>query len=135
MKSLLFTALLIIGTIQNSNGQCAIVYSSSDDVLAYAYCGKDDDPITKEECEGKANVECRSRGGSNCKTIYTGDKEGWCGVVIGYNEKFIRFWVAIDGMTGEKSVCESALMNHFRSKGGKEIKTPKVYIWYVKGHY
>ncbi len=74
MKNLVFIALLVIGTIQNSYGQCAIVYSSSDDVLAYAYRGKDDDPITKEECEAKANVDCKSRGGSNCKTIYTGDK-------------------------------------------------------------
>lgn len=127
--------LLFIQTLPDASAQCAISYSKAEGIVGYSYRGKDDPPTTEADCEAKANVQCKQKGGSNCLTVYRGDREGWCGIVVGYNEKFLRTWIAIDAIRGSRADAEHALMNEFHSKGGKDIKTPQVYVWYVKGHY
>jgi hypothetical protein len=135
MNRFLFIMLLLGCGAISSYGQCAISYSKNESIIGYAYRGKDDAPISPDECEAKANMECKRRGGTNCVTIVKHDKEGWCGIVLGYKADFLPYWKSVSGYTGSREGAERELMAAYHNSGGKDIKAPQVYIWYVKGHY
>src|SRR4051812_6097545 len=99
MKNIIILFTLIF-SFTRSSGQCAI-YIGDNGVWGAGYRADNDPAYTMDELKKIGMDGCKSRGGVNCRLMYSSSEGGWWGVILGTRRDGRTLYEAVYGQSSE----------------------------------
>jgi hypothetical protein len=132
MRNILVLIVLIF-SVTRSQGQCAI-YTADNATWGAGYRADDDPVYTMDELKKIGMDGCKTRGGVNCKLLYSSNEGGWWGLIFGPRSSDGRtIYEAVYGQSSE-STARTNLYELYRRHGGTDPDNARIKVWHVKSN-